>query len=208
MRDALGPSGRAQGFVGLRASPSIARSEELIDLLVGSEGTLAFFTELELALIPVAAATSSLLSAFASLEDAVGGRGRARASGAVACELLDRTFLEVAASGGASDLPADTEAALLVEVEGGDATEAADAARAVEGLSRRRRDGRLASRSIRCTETELWELRHAASPILARLDPRLRSMQFVEDCAVPPERAAGVRPRRPRGSSPPTRRAG
>jgi FAD/FMN-containing dehydrogenase len=36
------------------------------------------------------------------------------------------------------------------------------------------------------TETELWELRHAASPILARLDPHLRSMQFVEDCAVPP----------------------
>jgi len=30
-------------------------------------------------------------------------------------------------------------------------------------------------------------LRHAASPILARLDPNLRSMQFVEDCAVPPE---------------------
>jgi FAD/FMN-containing dehydrogenase len=35
-------------------------------------------------------------------------------------------------------------------------------------------------------ETELWELRHAASPILARLDPNLRSMQFIEDCAVPP----------------------
>jgi FAD/FMN-containing dehydrogenase len=40
------------------------------------------------------------------------------------------------------------------------------------------------------TETELWELRHAASPILARLDPNLRSMQFVEDCAVPPEKLA------------------
>ena len=38
----------------------------------------------------------------------------------------------------------------------------------------------------RTTETELWELRHAASPILARLDPNLRSMQFIEDGAVPP----------------------
>ena len=38
----------------------------------------------------------------------------------------------------------------------------------------------------RSTETELWELRHAASPILARLDPNLRSMQFIEDGAVPP----------------------
>jgi len=32
----------------------------------------------------------------------------------------------------------------------------------------------------------LWELRHAASPILSRLDPNLKSMQFIEDCAVPP----------------------
>jgi FAD/FMN-containing dehydrogenase len=38
----------------------------------------------------------------------------------------------------------------------------------------------------RATETELWDLRHAASPILARLDPNLRSMQFIEDGAVPP----------------------
>lgn len=165
-----------------------ARSGELIDLLVGSEGTLAFFAELELALTPVAGATSSLLSAFASLEDAVVAAARARASGAVACELLDRTFLEVAAGGGASDLPANTEAALLVEVEGRDAAEAADSARAVEGAFR---DAgatvtRLALDPVH--ETEIWELRHAASPILARLDARLRSMQFVEDSAVPPER--------------------
>jgi FAD/FMN-containing dehydrogenase len=37
-------------------------------------------------------------------------------------------------------------------------------------------------------EMDLWALRHAASPILSRLDPNLRSMQFVEDCAVPPDR--------------------
>ena len=170
------------------AIAEFAESEELVDLLVGSEGTLAFFTELELALIPVAGATSSLLSAFSSLEDAVVAAGRARASGAAACELLDRTFLEVAASGGATDLPADTEAALLVEVEGTDATDAAEAARAVERAFREAGATvtRLALDPVH--ETEVWELRHAASPILARLDARLRSMQFVEDCAVPPER--------------------
>jgi FAD/FMN-containing dehydrogenase len=170
------------------AIAEFARSAEMIDLLVGSEGTLAFFTELELTLIPVAGATSSLLSAFSSLEDAVVAAGRARASGAAACELLDRTFLDVAASGGASDLPGDTEAALLVEVEGDDATEAAESARAVERAFREvgATVTRLALDPVH--ETEIWEIRHAASPILARLDPRLRSMQFVEDCAVPPER--------------------
>jgi FAD/FMN-containing dehydrogenase len=40
------------------------------------------------------------------------------------------------------------------------------------------------------TERTMWELRHAASPILSRLDPSLRSMQFIEDGCVPPERLA------------------
>ena len=38
------------------------------------------------------------------------------------------------------------------------------------------------------SEEALWALRHAASPILARLDPHLRSMQVVEDGCVPPDR--------------------
>jgi len=170
------------------AIANFASSGEIVDLLVGSEGTLAFFTELELGLIPVAGATSSLLSAFASLEDAVVAAGRARDAGAVACELLDRTFLDVAASGGASDLPADTEAALLVEIEGADPEAAVESARAVERAFHEA--GATVTRLALDPdqETEIWELRHAASPILARLDARLRSMQFVEDCAVPPAR--------------------
>jgi FAD/FMN-containing dehydrogenase len=35
-------------------------------------------------------------------------------------------------------------------------------------------------------EADLWSLRHAASPAIARLDPAFRSMQFIEDAAVPP----------------------
>lgn len=163
-------------------------SGELVDLLVGSEGTLAFFTELELDLAPAARATSSVLGAFASIEDAVRAAVRAREAGAVACELLDRTFLDVAASGGAPRaVPAESESALLAEVEGGDANAAAAAARTVERIFR---DAGATTARValdRPTETELWELRHAASPILARLDPNLRSMQFIEDCAVPPE---------------------
>jgi FAD/FMN-containing dehydrogenase len=166
-----------------------ARSRDLVDLLVGSEGTLALFVDLELDLIPVAPATSSVLGAFASIEGAVVAAGRARAAGAVACELLDRTFLDVAASGGAARrVPAETESALLAEVEGDDQESATAAARVVEEIFRQ-----AGATSIRValdehTETELWELRHAASPILARLDPNLRSMQFVEDCAVPPDK--------------------
>ena len=167
-----------------------ARSYDLVDLLVGSEGTLAIIVGVELSLIPVAEATSSVLGAFASLERAVDAAVRARESGAVACELLDRTFLDVARSGGTHDVPADAEAVLLAEVEGSSTSRAADAAREMASLFERAGATTVRVALDEPTETELWELRHAASPILARLDPSLRSMQFIEDGAVPPERLA------------------
>ena len=42
----------------------------------------------------------------------------------------------------------------------------------------------------RDAETALWALRHAASPVLARLDPALKSIQVIEDGCVPPARLA------------------
>jgi FAD/FMN-containing dehydrogenase len=166
-------------------------SGDVVDLLVGSEGTLALFVGLELDLTPIAPATSSVLGAFASLDAAVEAAVAARSAGAAACELLDRTFLDVAASGGAPrQLPADTECALLAEVEASDTANASDAALAVERIFREAGATTVRVALDEHTETELWELRHAASPILSRLDPRLRSMQFVEDCAVPPRHLA------------------
>jgi FAD/FMN-containing dehydrogenase len=115
---------------------------------------------------------------------------RARESGAVACELLDRTFLDLARTGGTNEVPADAEAVLLAEVEGESSAPAADAARVIASLFTEAGATLVRIALDAPTETELWELRHAASPILSRLDPSLRSMQFIEDGAVPPERLA------------------
>ena len=173
------------------ATAAYARSYDLVDLLVGSEGTLAVFVEIELSLAPVAGATSSVLGAFASLDDAVLAAIRARAAGAVACELLDRTFLDVARSGGGvHDVPSNAEAVLLAEVEGETSSGAADAARAIAAMFESAGATSVQVALDEAAETELWDLRHAASPILSRLDPSLRSMQFIEDSAVPPERLA------------------
>src|SRR5256885_3784733 len=154
------------------ATADYARSYELVDLLVGSEGTLAIFVSVELSLAPAAEATSSVLGAFATLESAVDAAVRARESGAVACELLDRTFLDVARSGHSvtQGVPNDSEAVLLAEVEGNTAGEASEAARTIATLF-----DDAGATSVRValdepTEAEFWELRHAASPILARLD--------------------------------------
>lgn len=169
--------------------PEYVRSGELVDLLVGSEGTLALFTGAEMALAPLPGATSSLLASFPSLDGAMRGAMGAREAGAVACELIDRTFLEVAASEGArSGVELGTEAVLLAEVEGEDKRDAAAAAKVLERVFLR-----AGATSVRLAigeedERTLWELRYAASPILSRLDPALRSMQFIEDGAVPVER--------------------
>lgn len=164
-----------------------ARSGELVDLLVGSEGTLAVFTAVELALVPLPGATSSVLGAFRSLDDAVAAAVQAVAHGAVACELLDRTFLEVAASGGRFlPIPAGMEAVLLAETEGASLEEANDGAQRLRRLFDTANAHMVSVALEPSAERALWELRHAASPILARLDPSLRSMQFIEDAAVPP----------------------
>jgi len=173
------------------ATATYARSYDLVDLLVGSEGTLALFVGIELALTDAAGATSSVLGVFPSLEAAVTAAVGAREAEAVACELLDRTFLEVARSGGqAFTGPSNAEAVLLAEVEGDDAADASERARTIAALFEHAGAAAVRVALDEKTETELWELRHAASPILARLDPSLRSMQFVEDAAVPPERLA------------------
>jgi FAD/FMN-containing dehydrogenase len=170
---------------------AFVRSGELVDLLVGSEGTLAVFVGVELDLIEVAAATAGVLGAFASLSAAAAAALRAREVGASACELLERTFLDVAASGGHPiPVAAGTEAVLLAEVEGPAADAAADAARRLGRAFHAEGASAVSLALDAARETEFWDLRHGASPSIARLDPALKSMQFIEDAAVPLEHLA------------------
>ncbi len=169
------------------ALATYAATRELVDLLVGSEGTLALFIEVELELLPLPGATSSILGAFESMADAVTAATQAREAGAVACELLERTFLDAAAAGGHPlPIPGSTTAVLLAEVEGTNRATAATAARKVEAAFRAAGASMVQLALDPETEAALWTFRHAASPMLSRLDPSLKSMQFVEDGAVPP----------------------
>jgi len=168
-----------------------ARTRELVDLLVGSEGTLAVFTAIEVALIPAAGASASLFVSFRSLERAVDAAVASREHGVAACELLDRTFLTIAARAG-HPLPAspESEAALLVEVESHDLAAAMEAADRLRALYHTLDADQVIVAAGSSHEAELWSFRHAASPAIARMDPALRSMQFIEDAAVPPRALA------------------
>lgn len=168
---------------------AFSESGDVVDLLIGGEGTLAIIVGIELILADAPRATGSLLGCFPTLETAVAAAVRAREAGAAACELLDRTFLDVAATAAPlPNIPPNSEAVLLAEVEA-ESEEAAHLAAAALGDAFRTAGATSLELALtKHDQHDMWELRHAASPILARLGPTLTSMQFVEDSAVPPER--------------------
>lgn len=159
--------------------PGFARSGDLPALLVGSEGTLVLVTDVEVSLAPLPATTSTLLVALRSLDDVGPAVLALLPLEPSAVELMDRTYLEFVQASAHRSLPDGTEAVLLAEFED-------DGAGAVTAL------GDLASALERAddptTVAKLWELRHLASPILARLPDHTRSLQLVEDGCVPVQR--------------------
>lgn len=184
---ALRRAGVRKESSGYGVADALAPGGHLVDLLVGSEGTLALFTAVEVRLTSVPAATATVLASFASLDAATACAIDARAAGAVACELLDRTFLDVARSAESIDVDTEADAVLLMEIEA-DRTDAATAGvQHLAALCARHHATQVDTATTPDAARALWALRHAASPILARLAPRLRSMQFIEDGCVPPE---------------------
>ena len=167
--------------------------EDLVDLIVGSEGTLAIIVGVELKLAPRAGGRAGLIAGFPDLEGAAAAAGRLTAAGASAVELLDRSFLEIATSTGDPlpiALPFGLEAVLIIEVEDISEGAAGDRLRELSGWCEA--GGSLFMQEARdeAMSHRIWRLRHAASPILNRLAPRLQSMQIVEDGCVPPARFA------------------
>jgi FAD/FMN-containing dehydrogenase len=152
-------------------------SGDLLDLLVGAEGTLGFVTAAEWRLDRLPGARAGLrvgLRTLDQLGDAVAALLPYEPS---AVELLDRTFLELVGEPG-------PEAVLLVEMERSDEAGARDAVReaavAVAPFAATVDTGLTQAAAER-----LWALRHAASPILAGLPETRRSLQVIEDGCVP-----------------------
>lgn len=167
-------------------------TSDALDLFIGSEGTLALITGAQIELTRRPLHTGLLLIEFSDLDAAVAGIEQILPLQPETCEYLDRTFLDLvrrAATPPAVPLPASLEAILLVEVSGNDPSETE---RALDELSDA--IAPLALSTIRASDPQrvqaLWELRHAASPIIAREAGSRVSMQFIEDSVVPIEALA------------------
>jgi FAD/FMN-containing dehydrogenase len=160
--------------------PGFARTGDITSLLVGSEGTLALVTAVEVSLSPLPSRRTTLLVALRALGDLGDAILALLPLGPSAIEVMDRTYLDFVQASTHRPLPAGTEAVLLVEFEGDDGADAA-AAMASLALATERADDPAAVE-------KLWELRHLASPILARMPDETRSLQLVEDGCVPVQR--------------------
>ncbi|MDQ3388707.1 MAG: FAD-binding oxidoreductase [Gemmatimonadota bacterium] len=163
------------------------KSGDIVDLLVGSEGTLALVTGAVMRLAQIPAARALAVLEFTSLEEAGAAVERIAPHQPSACEILDRTFLELVRRGGGDDaypLRPGLEAILFVETEGASPAEAERALQAIiremEGIA-----ARVVTATDPSDQERLWRLRHAASPLIARMAGDRVSMQFIEDGVVP-----------------------
>lgn len=162
-------------------------SGDLIELVIGAEGTLGVVVEATLRLEERPAARSSLRIRLEHRDDLVPVIEAIAACNPTTLELLDRTFLRFVAPAlieiGEQHL-ARADALLLVDLEGSGSAE-------VEAMVARAR-GALAGLAVTlevATEPDeiahLWAVRHRASPFLAALDDGRASLQVIEDGCVP-----------------------
>jgi FAD/FMN-containing dehydrogenase/Fe-S oxidoreductase len=164
---------------------------DLPRLLVGSEGTLALFTEATLRTIPLPGGRAVILFGFARVEDALRAAQLALPTAPTACELMDRRLLSLVRGSDAAQVAAlvspAAEAVLLIEYEADSPTAAHR--RADELVGQLLRGERLALHATVASAPKeydrLWRLRAVALPSLYGLKGGAQPVPFVEDVGVP-----------------------
>jgi glycolate oxidase len=152
----------------------------LLPLLAGSEGTLGLVTSAELALLPTAAATTTLLAVFPRLDDATAAVVTLLEAGLLpdAMEIVDREMLLAVEAAFRFGFPTDVEAVMVCEVSGSPEAAAEDAAQATTLL---RAGG---AREVRAAtdlaeRQALWRCRKKAFGAVGRIAPAYVSMDVV-----------------------------
>jgi FAD/FMN-containing dehydrogenase len=166
---------------------------DLIDVVIGAEGTLGVVTDISVDLALIPAHTASLRVALRSRGDLVAALEAIRAVDPATLEFLDASFLRLVQHRVATPeypgLLAASAGFLLADIEGHDAEEVAvrlDLAAAAVAPFALDVQTALAPEAIE----NLWAVRHGASAILAGLTDGRRSLQVIEDGCVPPAHLA------------------
>ena len=172
-----------------------AKPVNLAKILVGSEGTLALVTAAKVHLVALPAAKAVLTIEFEQLLDALGTTPLVLRHSPSAVEVMDRFILDHAKESAALDalrrtiLQTDPGALLCVEMYG---DRPSDLVPRLEALERE-----LAASGVRCQsrrfvepaeQARVWSLREAALGLSMAMKGDDKSLSFVEDTAVAPEK--------------------
>jgi glycolate oxidase len=152
------------------------------ELFIGSEGSLGIFTKILLQLIPKPAASKTLLALYDDMQTAAGTVSAIIAAKIIPCtlEFLDATTIRCVEDFAHVGLPTDTEALLLIEVDGHPAA-VADEFDKIQTLCAKRgaREIKIAKDAVEADK--LKTARRSAFSALARMRPTT----ILEDVTVP-----------------------
>ena len=188
---------RVAGYNLDRISPDGA---EIVRILVGSEGTLAFFTELELELSPLPSNTVLGVCAFSDLESALSAVPSIMELDPSAVELVDGTLLDLArkiptlSAAVEEFVRGDPRALLIVEFAGPDGDRVRDDLGRLEELLADLGHGDGPGRGEGLVRAEaddfqrrIWAVRKAAMNVVMSMKGDRKPVSFIEDCTVPLE---------------------
>ena len=167
------------------------RGHNMADMLVGSEGTLGFFTGIELALQPLPAHRVLGVCHFPTFRAAMEATPRIVTLDPSAVELVDSTMIDLA-----RDIPAygaiidrfvvgRPAALLLVEFAGDDGpAQFRGLARLVEMMADLGHPGAVLEATDGGFQRDVWEVRKAGLNIMMSMKGDGKPVSFIEDCAV------------------------
>ena len=166
-------------------------------LLVGSEGTLAYFERLLLKLSPLPAHKTLGVVHFPKFHTAMDSAQHIIKLGPTAVELVDRTMIDLARDIGAFRTTVDAvikgepDAVLLVEFSGEERSEqVAKVKRLVELMGDLGLPGSVVEVLDQKLQKDFWEVRKAGLNIMMSMKGDGKPVSFIEDCAVPLEHLA------------------
>lgn len=166
----------------------------LSKLMVGSEGTLGIILEAKVRLVPLPKFKAVMVVGFADLLEALAATPVILKHSPSAVEVMDKSILDHTRQNAALDkirrtyIEGDPAATLCVEMY---ADAAEDLPPRLAALERELREQKLGATYLAETspnQAKVWSLREAALGLSMAMKDDAKSISFVEDTAVPPER--------------------
>ncbi len=162
-----------------------AAGYDLTRLFVGAEGTLGVITRAGLKIVPLPKARRLVMASFEDAEIAGQAVVKIFSNGITpsACEILDRTTLQVLKRCDPNLALPDDGDVILFEVDGTECSTAEDAEQTAEICSALAKSVRIASSQGEMDA--LWAARRLVGAAISRLDPTKTRIYIGEDVGVP-----------------------